>query len=501
MRLTLWYGLTFALALAVIAGVLHLTLSRILEFEIDRSLADRSFEVNRAVRLDSAPDFGVQLRLPRPNAYANADTFVQIATLEGRVVAMSDNLERRPLPIDDLEIATANRGEVRFNTVEVSGERLRVLTSPLLAAGQPIGVLQVARALWSVETLLARLQFLLVVAIMGSLFFALIGGWLLARAALAPIDRVTQTAGLIGDSRDFGRRLESVDPPDEIGRLSATFNSMLGQLQAAYAELQSANERLAENLAAQRRFIADASHELRTPLTTIRGNAGLLKQVADMSPEDREESLEQIAGESERMSRLVQQLLVLARADSGLLLSREAVVLDDLTREVVRQIATIAPEIELSLDAPAEVIVMGDRDYLKQLLLILLDNAVKYTPAGGRVSIEVRPLAADPPTTAPRAIVRVADSGVGIAADDLPHVFERFFRADRARQGGGTGLGLAIAKWIVEEHRGSITVESEVGVGSTFVVELPLGSDRACRPPAAVLESPRANAEARGDAQ
>ena len=466
LKLTIWYSLMLGVTVLVFASFVYVTLARNLAAEIDRSIADRSAEVNRSVRLEPSLG-GLQITLPRPNVYAAADIFVQISTLDGQVVATSDNLEREQLPVDEIDLAAARSGRAHYDTIEIAGERLRVLDSPLFVAGQPVGLLQVARALHPMEDTLNRLRLLLLAGVGVALALSAVVGWMLAQAALSPIDQVTQTAKEIGASRDFGRRVGYPGPQDEIGRLAATFNLMLGQLQAAYAELQAAYSQLEAALASQRRFIADASHELRTPLTTIRGNAGLLQQVESLSVEDRQETVAQIAGEAERMSRLVQDLLVLARADAGQHLSRERVALGQLLQEVSRQVALMSSGVEVRLESVAEVDVLGDRDYLKQLLLILADNALKYTPAGGRVTLS---------SSVSDGVVgvRVADTGVGIAPEDLPHIFERFYRADRARRAGGTGLGLAIARWIVDEHEGEIQVESEPGKGSVFTVRLPI---------------------------
>jgi signal transduction histidine kinase len=237
---------------------------------------------------------------------------------------------------------------------------------------------------------------------------------------------------------------------DELGQLTTTFNLTL--------------ERLERLFVAQRRFVADVSHELRTPLTTIQGNLDLIKRVG---PD--ETSLEAIESEVKRMTRLVGDLLMLAQADSGRLpLHEEPVELGTLALEVYRQAKVLAVDVELKLGAVEAVRVMGDPDRLKQLLLNLVTNALKYTPSGGKVSIAVKQEAGD-------ALMIVADTGTGIPKEDIPYIFDRFYRVDkaRARQMGGSGLGLSIAQWIAEVHRGRIRVESELGKGSIFTVQIP----------------------------
>ena len=253
-----------------------------------------------------------------------------------------------------------------------------------------------------------------------------------------------------------------------MGRLAATFNDMLDRLQSAYAALQSANRRLEAALESQRRFVADASHELRTPLTTVRGNASLLRRFDALSPEDRQDAVAQIGAEAERMSRLVNDLLMLARADAGQLLERKPVALAPLIDDVAHQARVLAGgKLSVSVlrlgNVDAEV--RGDADALRQLLLILVDNAIKYTPAGGSVTLGLR--VEQTGANQQTARITVIDTGAGIPREDLPHIFERFYRADRARRAGGTGLGLAIGKWIAEAHGGTISVESSPGAGST----------------------------------
>jgi signal transduction histidine kinase len=278
----------------------------------------------------------------------------------------------------------------------------------------------------------------------------------------------------MGDVRGFGERVSarSARRNDEVGRLAAAFNAMLDRLQGAYAALQDANTRLEATLESQRRFVADASHELRTPLTTVRGNASLLRRFDVLTPDDREAAVEQIASEAERMSRLVADLLTLARADAGQLLERKSIPLGALIDAVAQQGRVLADgKVSVSVVRTADATVMGDKDALRQLLLILADNAIKYTPAGGSVTLGLR---LEMGSGSRRlAKVSVVDTGMGIAPADLPHVFERFYRADRARRSGGTGLGLSIGRWIAQAHGGDIAVESSPGAGSIFTVTLP----------------------------
>jgi signal transduction histidine kinase len=235
---------------------------------------------------------------------------------------------------------------------------------------------------------------------------------------------------------------------------------MLQQLQDAYLRIQTA-------LDAQRRFVADASHELRTPLTTIRSNADLIWRRSDIAPQDHQEAVHDIVEESERMSRLVQRLLVLARADAGQHLELNPVDLSGISRDVVRQAQAVYPNRRLELVNGSLVEATGNADALKQLLWILIDNAAKYTSDGGRIGVHLT----QPDSRSIR--LAVEDDGTGIPAEHLGHIFERFYRADGARSGDGAGLGLAIAQWIVREHGGTVAAGNNPDGGASFTVSLP----------------------------
>jgi signal transduction histidine kinase len=271
---------------------------------------------------------------------------------------------------------------------------------------------------------------------------------------------MAQTAEQIGATQDLSRRLPEQATQDEVSRLQKSFNGMLQQLEDAYTRLQAA-------LVAQRRFVADASHELRTPLTTIRGNIGLLLQRPDITADDRGAALKDIAGESERMSRMVQDLLTLARADAGQHLDKTLVDIQPLLQEITRQAQALQPSRDIALENGTPATVLGNPDALRQLLWILVDNAVKHTSDGGHVRLR---LAADNG----HAELSVADDGTGIPPGDLDRIFERFYQADAARSNEGTGLGLAIAQWIAKEHDGKVVASNNPEQGATFTVEIPL---------------------------
>jgi signal transduction histidine kinase len=261
----------------------------------------------------------------------------------------------------------------------------------------------------------------------------------------------------IGLTRDLGRRLPPTRTRDEVGRLAAAFNSMLQRL-------QETQQQLADALESQRRFVADSSHELRTPLTSVRTNAGLLLHRSDLAEEDRQAALRDIASESERMGRLVGDLLTLARADAGQQLQFEPLDAAALVEDVVRQARRTYPTREFSAWTE-HAVVNGDAEALTRLLWILIDNAAKYTAERGHIDVHLSCREEGPELV-------VSDDGVGIPAGDFERIFDRFYRSDAARSGDGAGLGLAIARTIAAQHGGAIQARNRVGGGAVFSVRL-----------------------------
>jgi heavy metal sensor kinase len=348
-------------------------------------------------------------------------------------------------------------GADHFGNAVAGGEPLRFASHTIDVDGRPFTI-QVAAPLHDLQEGLREAAWVLLPMLPIMLLLAAAGGHWLARRALAPVDEITRTArSLSADS--LSSRLTVPRTSDEIERLSTTLNEMLERLEASFRRVS--------------RFTADASHELRTPLAVMRTTA----EVALRAPDEQREAraaLEQILAEVERTSHLTENLLLLAKADSGAgALPRQPVDLTAAVGEACTQAGVLAQVkgLTLATELPSaeRLWVAGDPHALRRLFLILLDNAVKYTPAGGRIDVTVR-------ENGQSVVGEVRDSGIGIAPDDLPHVFDRFYRADRARsrEHGGAGLGLAIARWIAESHGGAITVASEIERGSRFEVRLPL---------------------------
>jgi len=453
LRLTILYSAIVALTLIAFSIMLYVVVSRVAMNTEQQVLKDEATRITSTVDVANFP------RISYPAArLAARETLVQFRQRDGSVTGKTDNLAQltMELPLSQSAMADVFAHGSRMDFVSMQdGQRLLVYSksAKVQGLGPPFGVIQVARPMTSYYETLQTLRDILAVSTVVVTLLAFVIGYVLAGAALRPINRLRQTAQAIGSERDFSRRVKYDGPPDEVGRLAMTFNDMLAALQSAYQT--------------QRRFVADASHELRTPLTTIRGNLGLMQLEPPIGEEDRRAVMNDMVDESDRMIRLVNDLLMLARADAGRVPASEPVEVGPLVEDVYRQALLLAPSLVVERGASPSVSVTADRDALKQALLTLVDNAVKFTPPGGTVRLGVE-------AESGQASISVSDTGPGILADALPHIFERFYQADTARTGQGTGLGLAIAHTLVEAMGGAIAVESEPGRGSTFTITLPI---------------------------
>ncbi len=462
-RLTLWYTSVLAIVLALFSVALYSLLTFTLINQIDRQLQSTADRVAQSARLRlSLVSLSPVLEIPELDVFATPGLYVQVYDEDSGQLLRSRTLGEGALPLDEEMLAQTLQGRANWQTIHIEKNRIRIFNAPLMVNQRVVGVVQVGSPLTQVDQTQHQLVIILLGGGMVALLISAGLGFLLARAALHPINQITQTALAISHAQDLSQRLTLRGPADELGRLTATFNEMLARLETLFRT--------------QQRFIADVSHELRTPLTIIQGNLDLLQRGAINDLSACQEMLETIQDEVARMSRLVADLLLLARMDAGVRLEMQPVELDTLLLEVYRQSGVVSSGVEVRLGHEDQAVVMGDVDRLRQLFLNLVDNALKYTPPGGQVTLSLY-------RENGWARVEVADTGIGIPAEDLklgprgvPLIFERFYRADRGRtrSQGGTGLGLSIAYWIAKAHGGEITVKSQVGQGTTFTVRLPL---------------------------
>jgi heavy metal sensor kinase len=450
-----------ALTVVIFSSLVYVLVERSLVFQQDEALRIRGDDVMR--QLVSRRGFNPSPFALTIDVEKSSDIFVEITIFNPSQVYSSGKVNGADpvLPASLLQSAPFDRGAIT-NAQAENGPLMRVYVRQLASPNGPAGYLVVGKSLAGIESELSGLRLFLAAGAILSLIAAAAASWLVAGRALRPLDAMASTAEDIGRTQDLSRRLPENAPDDEVGRLQKSFNQMLRQLEDAYHRLQSA-------LVAQRRFVADASHELRTPLTTIRGNVGLLLKRDDIAADDRVAALNDIAGESERMSRMVQDLLTLARADAGYHLDKTLVDLLPIVQEVSRQAQILQPSrrIELFDGVPAPM--HANSDAIKQLLWILVDNAFKHTGDGGRIELRLE--------NGNQAVrLAVADDGPGIPGEDLERIFERFYQSDAARSGEGTGLGLAIARWIAQEHGGRVFASNNPRGGAAFTVEFPAES-------------------------
>jgi two-component system OmpR family sensor kinase len=465
-KLILWYSGLLAVIIIVFGTAVFFVSRLTLINSVDTTLDETVDQVLKNSSAELVREFGSPSRIviffPELDIFRASGVVVQVWDMSGepRLLRASSNLEDYTQPLDAAALhpdpstyqsPTHEDATNIYTYVTVTSGTWRVLTRPIDVWGRPV-ILQAATSFETVNMATNALLVILAVSMTISIIGSIGIGLLLAQRTLKPIDTVTRAAAKITAADDLKTRLEWDGPPDEIGRMISVFNDTM--------------ERLEHLFSVQQRFVADVSHELRTPLTAIRGHVDLIRRYGMDA-----DSLDAIASELERMSRLVSDLLLLAKADyGGLTLNMQSLDLDVVVGETFREARILAKDRDLKITVLdfEPVRVNGDADRLKQLLLNLLSNAIKFTPDGGQIILNLRKTDAD-------AVMEVADNGIGIAPDDLKRIFDRFYQAEpsRVRKGEGSGLGLSIARWIVEAHGGKIAVTSEIGVGTTFTVTLP----------------------------
>lgn len=457
-RLTLWYAGVLALSLIAFAVVIYAAAGNIFHEHQDESLRSTAQTVASAyveelaeVHSQSTAGQMVLAEITFPNRY------VQLIDTTGQPLASSANLSSYPSgsPVTIPASALAGARARGFSHATING--LRVAIVPL-STDTTLGYAAVAEPLSVVEVGLAELRRDLFAGVLLVLLLASAGGYFLARKSLAPIASMNSQTQRIS-AENLSARLDVTNSRDELGRLTITINDLLTRLENSFKE--------------QQRFIADASHELRTPLAVLRGETEVALGKT-RSVDEYQQSLSLIQDEAERLSRIVEDLFILARQpiNTRAALNKERVLLNDAVSDCARaaQVLALRKGVRLKLENDSPSIALnGDEELIKRLILNLLDNAVKYTPAGGEISLALARQNGN-------AEIVVRDTGIGIPKTDQPRVFDRFFRVDkaRARALGGAGLGLSIAQWIVEAHGGEISLSSTPGEGSTFRVVLPV---------------------------
>ena len=449
LRLTLLYAIVTGGVLLVFGATAIFVFNAILVDQIDNTLANAVDLIISGINVGELDELKGNLE----SVELRSDVYVQIWDLGGAAQTGLRELEgftnQRPFDPAGLRLETPI-----YRYVQAGVVYLRVISVPLEQNERRIGTLQVAVSLDVVDAARMELEKTLGVIWIVAILISANVAWLTLGQTLRPLKSITLAAEQINRADDLSRRIPYDGPADEIGSLVDSFNQTLERLEALFTS--------------QQRLLADVSHELRTPLTVIKGNADLMRRMNSLD----EESLASIDQEAGRLSRLVGGLLLLAQAESGkLALVEKPVELDLLVTEVFQEMSVLAGnKVRLHLNEIDQVIIRGDRDRLKQVFINLVANAIQYTPSGGEIFISLEKIK-------DQARIICRDTGPGIPAEDLPHIFERFYRAEKSRTRGrstGFGLGLSIANWIVERHGGRIEVNSKEGQGTAFAIWLPV---------------------------
>jgi two-component system, OmpR family, sensor kinase len=447
LRLTLLYSTFMGGILIIFGTAVYVLVNIILLNQVDTMLAGVARDIIQVTKVNSV---GAPSLISLPPLDMASNSYVQVWRPDGKLVATSANIGPLNKPLDPIGLEA---GMTIYEDSHLDGYHLRVLSVPLRLGERVVGTLQVGASLAVVDATRTNLLSTMIVIAVIAVLFAGFGSWIVLGRALSPLESITETVDQINRADDLSRRIPYQEQAEnEIGDLVVSFNQTLERLEALFTS--------------QQRFLADVSHELRTPLTVIKGNVDLMRRMKEAD----EESLNSITQETGRLTRLVGGLLMLAQAESGkLALNFAPVELDLLLTEVFTEMQVLARnKVHVHLNDIDQVMVNGDRDRLKQVLLNLVANAIQYTPPGGEIFLSLSKLGDQA-----RLIVR--DTGPGIPAEDLPHIFDRFYRAEKSRTRSttsGFGLGLSIANWIIEHHNGQLKVESKEGKGTTFVIWL-----------------------------
>src|SRR6516225_3619579 len=446
-RLTVWYFLIVAAALVGFAVFALVVMRQSIYTTVDEQLEDRAHALQSLVAGSGGE--GITDEIREHAELQSGSELLQVSDGSGHFLYRSPVMERLGVP-------GAKANQHQLESAEYNELPLRVLSTTVTVGGRQF-IVQVAESMDDYLEALERFRTAMLIGIPVLLVIATAGGYWISTRALHPVDQITHAAQMI-NPQDLSQRVTVPQTGDELQRMADTLNQMLQRIESAVARIAQ--------------FTADASHELRTPVALIRTRAEVTLAKPRNSDQYRD-ALKEVLAESERTTALIENLMTLARADTGSeTLNFNRTDIGDIAREVSTQAQTLsdAKQLHWSVAIPdAAIWVRGDANALRRLLLILVDNAVKYTPPAGSISLALQ-------RNGSHAEIRVRDNGIGISADDLPHIFDRFYRADKARSRelGGTGLGLSIGRWIANAHGGDIQVETSTPNGTTFVVRLPI---------------------------
>ena len=458
-RLTAWYVMLLAIILILFSVLLNYFLAKRLHESVDNSLTVSATVVatSATMRLSNSPLPGLNQLFEQFMNQGNLNKFYRIYDGSGNVGSRSKNISASQFPLSQTAYAEALEGRNSYETFKVGAQQpIRVITMPILLEGKLINLVQVGTSLEAVQETLRNLKIFLFTAVPSVLILAALFARFMARRALKPISRIIDTAREIGQGQELSKRIPVLKIKDELGQLALTFNEMMNRLENSFAQM--------------RQFSSDASHELRTPLTVLKGQNELVLS-KQRKLEEYQEVISSNLEEINYMSKVLEDLFVLSKSDENQVdLDCKPVDLRALVEEVCKHAEVLAEEknmkIVIAFLEPTEV--KGDEVRLRQMVWNVLQNGIKYTQRGGELKIALQ-------NKDKFALLSIQDTGIGIPEEDLPLIFNRFYRVDKARtrDEGGSGLGLSICKQIAEAHKGKIEVESKLGVGTRFKIRLP----------------------------
>ena len=458
-RLTAWYVTLLAIILILFSVLLNYFLAKRLHESVDNSLTVSATVVatSATMRLGNSPLPGLNQLFEQFMNQGNLNKFYRIYDGSGNVGSRSKNISASQFPLSQGAYADALEGKNSYETFTVGGQQpIRVITMPILLEGKLINLVQVGTSLEAVQETLRNLKIFLFTAVPSVLILAALFARFMARRALKPISRIIDTAREIGQGQELSKRIPVLKIKDELGQLALTFNEMMNRLENSFAQM--------------RQFSSDASHELRTPLTVLKGQNELILS-KQRKPEEYQEVISSNLEEINYMSKVLEDLFVLSKSDENQVnLDYKPVDLRALVEEVCKHAEILAEEknIKIIIAFLEPIEIKGDEVRLRQMVWNVLQNGIKYTQQGGELKISLQ-------NEIDFGLLTIQDTGIGIPEEDLPLIFNRFYRVDKARtrDEGGSGLGLSICRQIAEAHKGKIEVESKLGVGTRFKIRLP----------------------------
>ena len=456
-RLTVWYGGVLSLILIIFASGIFIYFKNSLKDSIDAKIRSIGEVLSSSMtEAHGASVFGnFERYLENVLGRKPKGKFIQIMDTSGRIGAKMSDIEGEALPTSFNALERAMRGEIVYETIERTKPRLRMVTIPIMDNKKVTSVVQVGTSLEDFDETIRKLLLIMIISIPTSIIVTIVVGYFMAKKALRPVDQIRRAAVKISSS-NLDEKIDITGRRDELGRLAETFNAMIGRLKDAFQRINQ--------------FSIDVSHELKTPLTILKGETEVALR-KEREKDDYRKLLLSNLEEIDRMSCIIDDLLLLSKADTKeIKLNIEEVALRDLIMDVCMNMKVVADKksVELQISELEDVRLKGDELKLRRMLLNVVENGIKYSHVGGKVSVSSY-------VNDGYARIDVKDDGIGISEEDIKYVFDRFYRADRSRKReSGSGLGLSISRWIAGAHKGSIEVKSQPAQGSVFTIKLPI---------------------------